>query len=182
MDFDLGDVVAPDRAILTMAGDGRSEAQVGVPVVLATDFEVGETAQAHYRGEVIEVEVVNVISRVNAASQTMTLVVALPPDITAIEGERVVLLAEQVVEQRGVWVPLGALVSDLNGLFAVQIAAETVGDQLQIARAPVIVHYSDGIRAFVSGAIRNGDRIVTEGTNRVSPGQTVTLASVEAGG
>ncbi|MBW4710839.1 efflux RND transporter periplasmic adaptor subunit [Roseobacter sp. YSTF-M11] len=179
MSFDLGDVVAPDRAILTMAGTGRSEAHIGVPVDLATRFTEGDVVSAIYRGREIEVEVRSNVSRVNAASQTMNLVVALSPDVAAIEGERIVLMADQTIEQRGIWVPVGALVSDLNGLFAVQIAANAEGDTLEIARAPVLVHYSDGQRAYVSGAIRDGDKIVTEGTNRVSPGQTVTVAAVE---
>lgn len=182
MTFDVGDVVAPDRSILTLTGTGQSEAHIGVPIDLAASFEIGDEISALHRGRSLEVEVINIISRVNAASQTMNLVVALPEDVQAIEGERVALLADQTIEQNGVWVPLGALVSDLNGLFAVQIAANTDGDQLEIARAPVIVHYSDGVRAFVSGAIRDGDRILTEGTNRVSPGQTVTLAAFGADG
>ncbi|MBV6657631.1 MAG: efflux RND transporter periplasmic adaptor subunit [Devosiaceae bacterium] len=180
INFDLGDVVAPDRQILTMTSRSQTEAHIGLPVEVAEGFDVGDRVSIVHRGAVVNAEVSAVVSRVNAATQTIDLVVAFPNGTVAIEGERVALLTEQRVEQVGFWVPTGALVSDLKGLFAVQIAAEASDDQFEIARAPVVVHFTDGEVAYVSGALAEGDQIVTEGTNRVSPGQSVVVAALEA--
>lgn len=180
INFDLGDVVAPDRQILTMTSRSQTEAHIGLPVEVASGYDIGDRVSIVHRSAVVNADVSAVVSRVNAATQTIDLVVAFPDDTVAIEGERVALLTEQRVEQVGFWVPMGALVSDLKGLFAVQIAAEASDDQFEIARAPVVVHFTDGEVAYVSGALAEGDQIVTEGTNRVSPGQSVVVAAVEA--
>lgn len=180
VDFDLGDVVSPERSVLTLSAMARSEARIGVPVAVADQFRVGRFASILHRGDIIEAQIAAVIPRVNAASQTVDLVVALPAGTNAIDAERIALITDQQIPQKGFWVPLGALVSDLKGLFAVQIAADTGGDQPEIARAPVVVHFTDGERAFVSGALNDGDQVVTQGTNRVSPGQAVAIASAEA--
>lgn len=178
VDFDLGDIVSPERAVLTLSAMGRTEARIGVPVAVADGFETGDTASVLHRGRIIKAEIAAVVPRVNSASQTVELVVALPAQTGAIDGERIALMTEQRISQTGFWVPLGALVSDLKGLFAVQIAAETDGDTLEVARAPVVVHFTDAERAFVSGSLRDGDRVITHGTNRVSPGQAVGIASL----
>lgn len=179
VNFDLGDVVSPDRQILTMTSAGRAEARIGLPVDVAERFSVGDSVSIVHRSTTMAAEIGAVVSRVTAATQTIDLVIEFPESVQAIEGERVTFLSQQRIEQHGFWVPLDALVSDLKGLFAVQIAAEATGEYFEIARAPVIVHFTDGERAFVSGALASGDQIVTEGTNRVSPGQSVVFASRE---
>lgn len=174
--FARGDVVSPGRAVLRLMASESLEARIGVPVGLARGFEEGESVDLLWRGRETRGRVERIVPEIAARSRTATLVVSLGRDLDPIAGETVTLLARERIEAPGFWVPLGALVADLKGLWAVQVAREGEDGARRIARAPVRVIHTDGERAYVAGALSAGDPIVTEGTNRVSPGELVALA------
>jgi prepilin-type processing-associated H-X9-DG protein len=51
-----------------------------------------------------------------------------------------------------------------------------VGEDNKVERRSVNVLYADGQRAFVSGAIEDGEAIIASGLHRVVPGQPVQIA------
>lgn len=179
--FDVGDMAAAGVPVLQLVDTDSIEAHVGIPVAAAAQIEEGETVPLTWRGNRYDAIVSSLVPVVNAQSQTMLLVLEWEASRQPLEGEMLRIALSQTVEQEGFWVPLDALVSDLRGLFAVQIVVDGEGGALEVTRAPVQIHYSDGAQAYVSGALQDGDRIVTRGTNRVAPGQAVILASAEAG-
>ncbi|PJI85987.1 RND family efflux transporter MFP subunit [Yoonia maricola] len=181
VEFDVGDVVSAGIPVLQLVDANSIEAHVGVPVAAATQIEEGQIVPLTWRGNTYEAVVSSIVPVVNAQSQTMLLVLDWEASRQPLEGEMLRITLSQSVDQDGFWVPLDALVSDLRGLFAVQIVVDAENGALEVTRAPVQVHYSDGAQAYVSGALQNEDRIVTRGTNRVAPGQAVILASARAG-
>ncbi|MEL6467533.1 MAG: efflux RND transporter periplasmic adaptor subunit [Pseudomonadota bacterium] len=180
VNFEVGDVAAPGVPVVQLVDPGSVEAHVGVPVIAAIQIEEGQILPLTWRGNTYEARVSSLVPVVSTQSQTMLLVLEWETSRQPLEGEALRVTLSQSVAQSGFWVPLDALVSDLRGLFAVQIVASNDGRALEVTRAPVQVHYTDGARAYVSGALQDGDRVVTRGTNRVAPGQAVVLAAAEA--
>ena len=181
VNFEVGDIAAAGAPVLQLVDQRSIEAHVGVPVIAATQIDEGQMLPLTWRGNTYEARVSSLVPVVSTQSQTMLLVLDWDTPRQPLEGEALRIMLSQHVEQSGFWVPLDALVSDLRSLFAVQIVAKNTGGAFEVTRAPVQVHYTDGARAYVSGALQNGDRIVTHGTNRVAPGQAVVLAVAEAG-
>ena len=182
VDFAVGDVVAAGAPVVRLVDQASLEARVGVPLDVAGEIAVGDTVRLRLRGDEFDAAVSGLMARVDAGSRTVLVVATLPDGVAVTEGETATLITERSVARVGFWVPLAALVADVRGLFAVQVV-ETVEafdgstPHGRVARAPVQVLYTDGGRAFVSGALRAGDLIVVEGTNRVSPGEAVVAVS-----
>ena len=51
--------------------------------------------------------------------------------------------------------------------------AEPVGSGWQVATRPVEMVHTDGDRAFVRGAVTDGERVITNGLQRIVPGLPV---------
>ena len=181
VEFVTGDVVAAGTPVVHLVDQGSLEARVGVPLDVARDLAVGDPVRLQLREREAEATLEGLVPRVDTGSRTVLAIASLPEGLAGLEGETVILRTEQRVEQNGFWVPLAALVADVRGLFAVQIVEQDGADRQHVVRAPVQVLYTDGVRAFVSGALRDGDAIVVEGTNRVSPGQAVASVREKGG-
>ncbi|MEL6424655.1 MAG: efflux RND transporter periplasmic adaptor subunit [Pseudomonadota bacterium] len=177
--FERGDIASPGAPVLRLVNPESVEAHIGVPITAAMHISQDQVLPLDWRGATFNATVSSLVPVVNADSQTMLLVLEWEAQTHALEGEALTVTLSQEIAQPGFWVPLDALVSDLRGLFAVQTVIAGDTGKLEVNRAPVQVHYSDGSRAYVSGALQDGDRIVTRGTNRVAPGQTVVLAAVD---
>lgn len=70
----------------------------------------------------------------------------------------------------GAWVPLDSMRAGVGNLWTVLV----VQADNTVAAVAVEVLYIDDDRVYVDGAFNPGDRIVTEGTQKVTPGQKVS--------
>ena len=174
--FDVGDVLAAGAPVMRLVQSSSREARASVPVSVLSSIAPGDDVSLIWNRKRSSGLVKSVVPEVDARTRSATLVIALPGDMKPVIGETVTLLLHQEIEGEGYWVSVQALVADLKGLFAVQVAQPIADNAMVIARAPVEILYTDGKRAFVSGTLEDGDLIVMQGTNRVVPGQRVTLA------
>ena len=121
------------------------------------------------RGEVITVgAVVEQATR----SQVIRLRVARdwPP------GELAYLTVEERVTTPGAWLPDTAVTEGLRGTWVSYVALPQGDGQAVIEARSVTIHHAAGGRLFVSGALADGEPVVTVGLHRVAPGQTVRTA------
>lgn len=179
--FDVGDVVAAGAPVVRLIQSSSREARAALPVSAVGALEPGDAVRVVWNRRDAVATVKSVVPEVNVQTQSATLVVALPPDVTPTIGETITVLLSQTIDTPGFWVPVSALVADLKGLFAVQIVEPTDDGGFTIARAPIEILYTDGERAFVNGTLEPGDQLVATGANRVSPGQRVTLSRLGSG-
>ena len=88
-------------------------------------------------------------------------------------GAVVRLSISRDVEENGLWLPVSALAEGQRGLWSLYIATPE-GDGWVARPGLVEVVQSEGERAFVRGAVSDGDRIIVDGLQRVAPGQSVS--------
>ncbi len=79
---------------------------------------------------------------------------------------------DDIREKPGYWIPLSAMTDGLRGVWNV-FALNESNQELRIERRSVQVLYANNDHAFVTGAISNGERLVSDGLHRLVPGQAV---------
>ncbi len=182
---DEGALVNAGTPTLTLVEHGALEARFGLaPDVAAAALVEPDGPKLTLRGTALHFTAVRLLPDVDRATRTRTLVFdgiraaepsTLPP---LAAGETVELALDLSVAADGFWIPLAALSQGTRGLWSLFVArpSQSHADRLVLDRADVeVLHISDG-RAFVRGTLADGDRAVLSGSQRLVPGQHVTLA------
>jgi RND family efflux transporter MFP subunit len=171
---DEGTVVAAGTSALRLIEAGRPRARIGVPADLAAALAPGATVEIVTQAGAVTGRIAAAPPELDAATQTVDLLVDLPPDQLAPIGATAWLTAERPEQGRGAWVPLSALREGPRGLWSVWIVAD--GPDGPAARETLVqaLHVADG-RAYVSGGLADGDRVVEAGADRLTAGQPLRV-------
>lgn len=173
--LDEGTVVAGGTALLEITENSRMEAHIGMPPEHA--LAVSNGAPVELRGgdrALIEgAKMRSIVRVIEGQTRTMMVTFDIPAD-TVSRGELVNAVVQNWQEATGAWLPLRALSSDVRGLWRVYKVIEGAGGS-QVRFENVQILYSDQNRAFVTGTISNGDIIISDGIDRLAPGQRVRL-------
>ncbi len=95
-------------------------------------------------------------------------------------GDVARLAVEREVPGRGFWVPRGGLTEGTRGLWALYVVV-VEGGRARVERREVELLHVESDRAFVTGPLGDGERIVTAGVHRLAPGMTVRLEAGSEG-
>ena len=178
---DVGDTVAPGQRVLRVNADGALEAEIGVPAADARRLRPGDEVSMSARSGPLTATVTSVGDDVDAATRTVPIRFALPDGTQAVPGELVRLALSDRRAARGAWVPLDALQESYRGLWSVYVIAASA-DGPVARREDVVILSATADRAFVSGTLNDGDRIVAEAPFRLVPGQRVRPVERAPGG
>lgn len=97
------------------------------------------------------------------------------PDALLIDQQLVTALVETATPRTALVVPQRAVLADQGGRFVL-----VVGDDNTVEQRPITVGQSiDGGRYAVTGGLEEGERVITEGIQRVRPGMTVDPAEAD---
>jgi multidrug efflux pump subunit AcrA (membrane-fusion protein) len=91
-------------------------------------------------------------------------------------GTLAYLQIDERVPQTGGWVPDTAVTEGLRGTWVAYIAVPAGDGLFRLEARSVVIHHADSGKLFVSGALAEGDQVVTGGLQRLAPGQLVRLA------
>ena len=177
---DEGVVVSGGQTVLQLTEGGATEARIGVPAEVASGLSLGSAQTVEVGERRFAATVTALLPELEATSRTVTAVLTLATsdDLTLGQTARLVLTNTQPVE--GFWLPSTALVQGDQGLWSVYVAAqEKVAKngpaEATVTRQPVEIVHSEGDRVLVQGLVDAGDRVITAGTHRVVPGQSVSV-------
>ena len=127
-----------------------------------------------------------VLSKIDAATRCVSAVFELEEsEIEVFPGQVVRLALERTVAEEGMWIPTTALTRGLRGLWNCYAVVEATssggaqGGRYRVERRQVEVLHAEGDRVYVRGTLRDGERIVSEGTHRLVAGQPVTPNEIE---
>ncbi len=178
--MDEGQVVAPGTTIFRIVEDDALEARVGVPGRLAGRFRTGDQHVLRVGSLELAGTVRAVLPEVDASTRTVTVVFTLHADAATTRprpGQIARLAWPTPVAGDGFWLPLPALTKGSRGLWSCFVAdAEATDGTARIERRAVEVLHVDNERAYVRGVLRDGERVVAAGVERIVPGQIVELA------
>jgi RND family efflux transporter MFP subunit len=175
--LDEGRVAARGEPVVTLQERGPRTARIGVAGPAIDALAVEQRRTVTVEGRPVSGRVGAVLPVRTPGTRTVDVLVELPAG-AARPGDLAVLAVERRVRSEGAWLPLGALSEGERGLWTALVARPVPGeDRLHVLRPrQLALLHEEGGRAFVSGALEPGDRVVATGRHRVVPGQRVTLA------
>ena len=149
-----------------------------MPAALAADLTPGEIYSLKGDRGPVDARLRNVTGVIEAGQRTVTSVfeIVSPEDVSA--GAVVRLGMKRDVAESGLWLPVSALSEGQRGLWEIYVAAPE--EEGWTARPGLVeVIQSEGDVAFVRGAVTDGDRVIVDGLQRVTPGQKVSPRLVQ---
>ncbi|AFZ33845.1 efflux transporter, RND family, MFP subunit [Stanieria cyanosphaera PCC 7437] len=173
-----GTAVSAGQGVIRLVENGDIEAHIGVPVAEVAQIKTGSTQSLKIGEKIYQAKVSSVLPEVDSATRTRTVVLKLE-GIAANEispGQTANLALDQTVATSGYWLPNTALVSGVRGLWSCYVIGEPIQNNIyRVARKDVEVLYTEGERVLVRGTLQKSDRVIVSGTNRLAPGQLVSV-------
>lgn len=170
---DEGTVVAPGAGVVRLLGDRAREVWVGVPARELPSIRVGQVHPVEIDGQSYEARVRGILDAVDPRTRTVGVVLGLPEGAEVIDGRLARLVLERWVPGTGYWVPTRALRPGPRGTWTLLGVEAERGEVLSFA---VSVGYVASERVFVEGRRPLEHRVISEGLQRVVPGQLVLLS------
>ncbi|MGH1540665.1 MAG: efflux RND transporter periplasmic adaptor subunit [Arenicella sp.] len=172
---DEGFVVNTAQAILEVQQDSDYDIRMGVSHEVAKSLAVSDTKKVNINGQEYLATITTILP-VRGQTRTVDVILKLQQRDTQIRpGDVVQLPLNYRVTTSGFWIPLTALKEGRRGLWSLYI----VDNQLITERRAVEVHYTNGDQAFVSGSVKDGEVLITQGAAKLVPGQQVRLLEVD---
>ncbi|CAB9492413.1 efflux RND transporter periplasmic adaptor subunit [Alteromonas macleodii] len=178
--FDEGSVVSAGSPVFGITSIDNYQARFAVPADVVEQFDVNEPVLVR----VGDIDVAGTVSQRlpvrNVQTRTVDILVTLNSNEQVRPGDMAILSAFRSHSETGAWLPVNALSNGLRGLWRVFVLSSESNATIE-ARVVEVV-YTDGNRAFVRGALKNGDVYVKEGTHKLAPGQMVAIPSEQHAG
>lgn len=178
---DPGRVVQPGTPIVTLLDVASPRARIGVASSSVEGFRVGKVVTVEVGGREIGGRVEAVLPTRDALTRDVDVLVALDGRLNGLrQGDLARLSVERAVDEAGFWVPTPALTEGVRGLWSLYVLRPIGGGdglEADLVRADVEVLHTEADRVFVRGALREGDRFVSDGLHRVALGMRVRDAS-----
>ena len=176
---DEGAIAAPGVPLFELIETGVLEARIGLTSGLANSLNVGqEYPLISDQGEVMAT-LRSVTGVIDAGNRTVTTIFDISEPDRVAAGAVVRLGIDREIEEPGLWLPVSALNEADRGLWSVYAARRQGGEWIAEPGIVEIVH-QDGDLVFVRGALRDGDNVIVDGLQRITPGQPVTPVEVSA--
>ncbi len=169
---DPGAVVEAGRPIFELANNASLTARIPVPPKIAANLKVGEFYPLIVDEQTISGQLISIGTQRNARTRTLDTLFAInPAKQPLLVGDLIAAKLEIELPQRGLWVPIESLARGVRGMWTVFVVGQ-LGDTEVQARAVEVI-YTDGNRAYITGAVTNGDWLLFNGTHRFVPQQRV---------
>lgn len=183
--FAVGALIGPESgALATLTRLDPIHAQFAVPVSVLRDYQERIDAGEATKVDAVTLELANgsayalagdvdfVDGAVNAGTDSVTLRARFDnPDSVLLDGElvRVTLTARK--PQSELAVPQQAVQRDVQGAFVLVVSEGEVAEQRRVT----VSRSTQGLTVIAEG-LSEGERVITEGTNKVRPGMVVDAA------
>ncbi|GFD69385.1 RND transporter MFP subunit [Alteromonas sp. KUL106] len=178
--FDEGSVVNAGSPVFGITGIENYQARFAVPADVVEQFDINEPVLV----KVGDVDVAGTVTQRlpvrNVQTRTIDILITLNSNERVRPGDMAILSGFRSHSETGAWLPINALSNGLRGLWRVFVLTNQQTPTLE-ARVVEVV-YTDGNKAFVRGALKDGDMYVNEGTHKLAPGQMVSVPSQHQAG
>jgi len=177
---DEGSVVSAGEPVFELLEVDAPEARIGVAGESIDALSVGDARRVRIRGRTYDAEVLSLLPTRERRTRAIECVLRLDARLDGIRrGDLASLDIERTIEQEGFWLPMSAVTESSRGLWAcfVAIPLETPDGEAthRVDRREVEVLHTEEDRVFAAGGVRDAERVIIEGPNRVVPGQRVAI-------
>lgn len=174
---DEGTVTAPGKPVVSLTESSAIEARIGLPVRSIQQFTKGDSMTLQVEGQSIRAIFTRVLPQVDLQTRTQIAVFEFSEGDSSnvAAGQTVRMSLSEETTATGYWLPTSALSPGQRGLWTACVVVNKEGVD-RIETRPLEVLHTEGERVLVTGTIRNGDRVIAGGVQRIVPGQEVTVA------
>lgn len=172
---DEGVVVSGGQPVVQLSEGSATEARIGIPADVADRLPLGSAQTVTVGEQPFSATVTALLPELESTSRTVTAVLTLNTAEELTLGQTARLVLTNTQPTNGFWLPSTALVQGEQGLWSVYVAAGDRNSEATVTRQLVEVLHTEGEQVLVQGLVEEGDRIITSGTHRVVPGQTVSV-------
>lgn len=178
---DEGAIANPGAPLFELVESNVLEARIGLTAVLADTLEIGELYDLTSDQGNVPATLRSMTGVIDASNRTVTTLfdIADPSSVSA--GAVVRLGLAREINEPGLWLPVSALTEAERGLWSIYTARRDGGEWIAEPGIVEIIH-QDGDRVYVRGAMSEGDRVIIDGLQRITPGQPVTPVEVSSAG
>lgn len=169
---DEGAIAGPGTPVFELVETGHLEARIGVPASVAATLKTGNTYTLTTNAGDVEAKLRSVTGVIERGQRTEAAIFDILDNDSLPAGAIVRLSVERDVEEDGVWVPVKALSAASRGLWTVYVVRPDEHGWVALSQPVEMVH-SEGDKAYVRGTLKSGDKIITEGLQRITPGMSV---------
>lgn len=178
---DEGAIAAPGIPLFELVETSVLEARIGLTADLAARLVPGDAYELISNQGDVTATLRSVTGVIEAGNRTVTTIFDIDNPDSVAAGAVVRLGMEREIDEPGLWLPVSALNEADRGLWSVY-AARRQGNEWIAEPGIVEIVHQDGDRVFVRGALRDGDNVIVDGLQRITPGQPVTPVEVSATG
>lgn len=173
---DEGTVVSAGQVVLKLVEQAAPEVEVGLPAEVVAGLRLGQGQSFEIGGQQQTGTLVAILPDIDPLTRTQTVVFRLRDVGASLLPEQLATVAiAQTVATEGFWLPLTALTQGERGLWAAYALVPAEPEGFRVQQRDVELLHTAGERAFVRGLVEAGDRIVTDGLQRLVPGQIVQI-------
>ena len=177
---DEGAIAQPGQPVLDIVESEALEIRVGLPQAIAAGLQAGEAHRFMLEGQPLDAVFRTSTGVIDRQTRTVTALFDLDNAAGAAAGQVVRLAVATPIGTDGFWVPTSALAEGRRGLWSVYVLRpDDTGSHILERRAVETVRIEAG-RVFVRGAVEDGELLLASGIQRITPGQRVTPAAIEA--
>ncbi|NRA55911.1 MAG: efflux RND transporter periplasmic adaptor subunit [Gammaproteobacteria bacterium] len=177
----IGEVVAAGTPAINTLQTSKPEIKVGVPVALAQQLKLNQLFTVTIAQQAHQATLLTKGLDVDPQTRTVQLRFKLNNNSPLINGQLAYLNLNQTNKNVGYWVPISALTDGVRGLWNLYILQPQQQAALfTLQSRNVEVLYLTQEKAYISGAINDGERYLSAGLHRLVPGQLVTSGDVLA--
>ena len=175
--IDEGSVVGAGQSIVRVVENLAPEARVGMPVDVASELQVGDIQMVNLGANLYTATVTALLPEVDPETRTQVVVLQLEEaTVSQISpGQTVRVDMTETIASRGIWLPTAALTQDVRGLWSAYVLLPTNEDDTvyEVQPQTVEILHQEENRTLVRGTVQQGERIVSSGIHRLTPGQQV---------
>ncbi|WND01562.1 efflux RND transporter periplasmic adaptor subunit [Temperatibacter marinus] len=173
---DEGRIIGAGTPVLTLVETGHLEGHIGVSSGIADALE----KKAEYRllnpqrRDITGHSIRNILPVIEGQTRTRMVIFTLPEGAIR-DGDLVTMLIKDKKIATGAWVPLRALSADVRGLWRLNKVKTAEDGSSHVAFENVQILYTTGRKAFVSGTLSEGDKIVAGGIDKLAHNERVKI-------
>jgi RND family efflux transporter MFP subunit len=172
---DKGTVVAAGQTLFKLQQNGQLEGRFALSTDYATNLNIGQVVTLSSQSTQVQGKVKSIAQQRSLDTRTVDVIIRLSTkDTSILPGDLLHLDFNSEINAKGFWVPQKALVSGVRGLWSL-FAVETIDGELQLVAKLVEMVHADHDKAYVRGALQNAELVVSDGVQRLVPGQKVEV-------
>jgi RND family efflux transporter MFP subunit len=172
---DNGSVVGAGQALFNLQQKGQLEVRFALSGDYVNKFKLDQVITLSTQSNRTLGKIKSIAQQRRLDTRTVDVIVSLTEqNLSILPGDLLHIDISGDINSQGFWVPRKALVSGVRGLWSL-FAVEVINGEHQLVAKLVEMIHADDKKAFVRGALRDGESVVIEGVHRLVPGQKVTI-------